>query len=110
MPPGFEDDRSCTGLLQRGVLGEEVLAFGDVAPWTGGVQELGSRFQAVLLPADVTVRLVIIRRRADLHGTLTGWLLLRRDGHLRPPFIMSGVHVEDDAQNAGLFQLKSVDI
>jgi hypothetical protein len=27
MPPGLEYDRSCTGLLERGVLGEEVLAF-----------------------------------------------------------------------------------
>ena len=32
MPPGLDDDRSCTGLLQRGVLGEEVLAFNDVTP------------------------------------------------------------------------------
>ena len=36
MPPGLDDDRSCTGLLQRGVLDEEVLAFDDVAPWTPG--------------------------------------------------------------------------
>jgi hypothetical protein len=40
MPPGLEDDRSRAGLLQRGVLGEEVLAFDDVAPWPGDVQEL----------------------------------------------------------------------
>src|SRR3984885_6929129 len=40
MPPGLDDDRSGTGLLQRGVLREEALAFDDVAPWTGGVQEL----------------------------------------------------------------------
>jgi hypothetical protein len=40
MPPGLEDDRSCTGLLQRSVLCEEVLAFDDVAPWTRGIQEL----------------------------------------------------------------------
>jgi hypothetical protein len=40
MPPGLDDYRSCTGLLQRGVLGEEVLAFNDVAARTGGVQEL----------------------------------------------------------------------
>ena len=40
MPPGLDDDRTCTGLLQRGVLDEEVLAFDDVAPWNGGVQEL----------------------------------------------------------------------
>jgi hypothetical protein len=39
MPPGLDDDRSCTGLLQRGMLGKEVLAFDDIAPWTGGVQE-----------------------------------------------------------------------
>jgi hypothetical protein len=39
MPPGFYDDRSCTGLLQRGVLGDEVLAFDDIAARTGGVQE-----------------------------------------------------------------------
>ena len=32
MPPGFDDYRSCTGFLWRGVLGEEVLAFDDVAP------------------------------------------------------------------------------
>ena len=40
MPPGLDDDRSSTGLLQRGVLDEEVLAFDDVAPWNGDVQEL----------------------------------------------------------------------
>jgi hypothetical protein len=40
MPPGFDDYRSCTGLLQRGVLGEEVLSFDDVASRTGGVQQL----------------------------------------------------------------------
>jgi hypothetical protein len=40
MPPRFDDYRSCTGLLQRGVLREEVLAFDDVAPWAGDVQEL----------------------------------------------------------------------
>jgi hypothetical protein len=40
MPPGFDDDRSGAGLLQRGVLGEEVLAFDDVAPRTARVQEL----------------------------------------------------------------------
>jgi hypothetical protein len=40
MPPGLEDDRSCTGLLQRGVLSEEVLAFDDVAARAGDVQEL----------------------------------------------------------------------
>jgi hypothetical protein len=40
MPPGFEDDRSRAGLLQRGMLGEEVLVLDYVAPWTGNVQEL----------------------------------------------------------------------
>lgn len=40
MPPGLDDDRSCTGLLQRGVLDEEVLAFDDVAPRPRSVQEL----------------------------------------------------------------------
>jgi len=40
MPPGLEDDRSCTGLLQRTVLCEEVFAFDDVAPWTRGIREL----------------------------------------------------------------------
>jgi hypothetical protein len=40
IPPGLDDDRSRTGLLQRGVLGEEVLAFDDVAPWNRDVQEL----------------------------------------------------------------------
>jgi hypothetical protein len=40
MPSGLDDDRSGAGLLQRGVLGEEVLAFDDVAPRAGGVQEL----------------------------------------------------------------------
>jgi hypothetical protein len=40
MPPGLDDDRSCTGRLQRGVLDEEVLSFDDVAPWNGGVKEL----------------------------------------------------------------------
>ena len=40
MPPSLDDDRSCAGGLQRGVLGEEVLAFYDVATWPGRVQEL----------------------------------------------------------------------
>jgi hypothetical protein len=35
MPPGLEDDRSRTRLLQRSVLCEEVLAFDDVAPGRG---------------------------------------------------------------------------
>jgi hypothetical protein len=39
MPPGLDDDRPGAGLLQRGVLGEEVLAFDDVAPWNGDVQQ-----------------------------------------------------------------------
>src|ERR1700689_4270051 len=80
MPPGFDNDRSGAGLLQRGVLGEEVLALDDVASRPGDVQERRPRFQVILLPADVAVRPVIIRSRADLHRTLTGWLL-RRDGH-----------------------------
>jgi hypothetical protein len=58
-----------------------------------------------LLPADVAVRPVIIRRRTDFHRTLAGWLLLRRDGHSYPPFIMSGVHVEDDVPERWPFQL-----
>ena len=40
MPPGFDYYRSRTGLLQRGVLCDEVLALDDVAAWAGGVQEL----------------------------------------------------------------------
>jgi hypothetical protein len=40
MPPGLDDDRSCAGLLQRGVLDEEVLAFDDVASGNGDIQEL----------------------------------------------------------------------
>jgi hypothetical protein len=39
VPPGFEDYRSGAGFLQRRVLGEEVLAFEDVASRTGSVQE-----------------------------------------------------------------------
>jgi hypothetical protein len=39
MAPGFEDRRSRTRLLQRGVLGEEVLAFDDVAAGNGDVQQ-----------------------------------------------------------------------
>jgi hypothetical protein len=39
MAPGFEDDRSRAGLLQRGVLSEEVLAFYDVAARNGDVQQ-----------------------------------------------------------------------
>jgi hypothetical protein len=35
MPPSLDDDRSCAGRLQRGVLDEEVLTFGDVATWEG---------------------------------------------------------------------------
>jgi hypothetical protein len=35
MPPGLDDERSCTGLLQRGVLDEEVLVFDDVTPGIG---------------------------------------------------------------------------
>ena len=45
MPPGLDYDRSCTGLLQRGVLGDEVLALDDVAAWPGDVQELQTRFR-----------------------------------------------------------------
>jgi hypothetical protein len=48
MPPSFDDDGSCAGRLQRGVLDEEALAFDDVATGDGGVRELGPRFQAVL--------------------------------------------------------------
>ena len=70
MPPGLEYDRSPTGLLQWGVLDDEVLGLDDVAAWTGDVQELRPRFQAVLLPADIAVRPVVIRRRADFHWTL----------------------------------------
>ena len=55
MPPRLHDDRPCAGRLQRGVLDEEVLTFDDVAAWDGDVQELRSCFQAVLLPADVSV-------------------------------------------------------
>jgi hypothetical protein len=44
----------------------------DVAPWTGDIQKLRPRFQAVLLPADIAVRPVIIRRRTDFYRTLTG--------------------------------------
>jgi hypothetical protein len=40
MPPSLDDDGSCAGRLQRGVLDEEVLTFDDVAIWAGGVQEL----------------------------------------------------------------------
>jgi hypothetical protein len=39
-----------------------------------------------LLPADVAVRPVIVRRRTDFGGTLTGLLIPSRDGHLSPPF------------------------
>jgi hypothetical protein len=39
MPPRFDDHRSCTGLLQRRVLGEEVLALDDVAARTRDIQE-----------------------------------------------------------------------
>src|ERR1700722_187777 len=82
MPPGLENDRSCTGLLQWGVLGGEVLALDDVAAWTAHVQELRTRLQVVLLPADIAVRAVIVRRRTDFHRTVTGSLFARRDGHL----------------------------
>jgi hypothetical protein len=37
MPPSFNDDRSCAGFLERGVLDEEVLAFDEVATRDGGV-------------------------------------------------------------------------
>jgi hypothetical protein len=40
MPPSLDDDRSCAGGLQRGVLDEEMLTFDDVATWAGGIQEL----------------------------------------------------------------------
>ena len=51
MPPSLDDNRSCAELLQRGVLDEEVLTSDDVATWDGGVQELGPRFQAILMAA-----------------------------------------------------------
>jgi hypothetical protein len=35
MPPSLDDDRSCTGRLEWGVLDEEVLTFDDVATWEG---------------------------------------------------------------------------
>jgi hypothetical protein len=40
MPSSLDDDRSGAGLLQRGVLGEEVLTVDDVATRAGRVQEL----------------------------------------------------------------------
>ncbi len=45
MPPGLDDDRSCTGFLQGGVLDEEVLALDDVTPWTGDIQKLHPVFR-----------------------------------------------------------------
>jgi hypothetical protein len=36
MAPSLDDDGSCAGLLKRGVLGEEVLTFNDVATWARG--------------------------------------------------------------------------
>jgi hypothetical protein len=56
MPPSLDDDRSSTGLLQRGVFDEEVFIFDDIATRDRGVQKLGPRFQVVLLPADVAIR------------------------------------------------------
>src|ERR1700722_1996579 len=83
MPPGLQDDRSCAGLLQRGALGGEELALDDVAaPWAGHVQKLRPRFHIVLLLADIAVRTVVIRRRADFHRSLAGWSLPRSVGHL----------------------------
>src|ERR1700722_1493411 len=81
MPPGLKYDRSRTGLLQRGVLGDEVLALDDVTPRSGRVQELRTRLQVVLFPADVAVRPVIVRSRADFRLTLTRSILPRRVGH-----------------------------
>jgi hypothetical protein len=52
---------------------EEVLAFEDVAARTGDVQELRSRLQAVLLPADVAVRTVIVRRWSTLGDSSLAW-------------------------------------
>src|SRR6202034_2971686 len=43
-----------------------VLIFDDVATWAGSVEEPRPRFQAVLLPADVAVRAVVVRRRTDV--------------------------------------------
>jgi hypothetical protein len=77
-----------------------VLALHDVAPWPGDVQKLRPRFQAVLLPADIAVRPVIIRRRTYFRWTLTGLLLPRRDRHSYPPFI-ADVHIVDDALDVG---------
>jgi hypothetical protein len=54
------------------MLGEDVLALDDVAPRTRDIQERLPRCQAVLLPADVAVRPVKIRRRADFRGLLAG--------------------------------------
>ena len=81
VPPGLEYDRPRAGLLQRGVLNDEVLALDDVAAWTGDVQELRPRFQAVLLPADIAVRPVVIRRRADLRRAFATYGDLGVCGH-----------------------------
>ena len=42
MPPGLDDDGSCAGRLQRGVLYEEVLT------WPGTTPVLARRFAATL--------------------------------------------------------------
>jgi hypothetical protein len=86
MPSCFDDDRSRAGLLQRGVLDDEVLTCDDVATWHGGVQERRPRLQAVLLPTDVSVRPVIIRWRADLGRTPAVCRHLRVRGHRWPSF------------------------
>jgi hypothetical protein len=48
------------------VLDEEVLAFDDVSPSAGDIQQRRARLEPVLFPADVAVRPVMIRSRADL--------------------------------------------
>jgi hypothetical protein len=39
VPSRLDDDRSCAGRLQRGVLDEEVLTFEDTTAWDRDVQD-----------------------------------------------------------------------
>jgi len=53
----LDDDRARAGLLQRGVLDEEVLTVEDLATRDGGVQEFRPRFQTILLHIDLVLSL-----------------------------------------------------
>ena len=73
-----------TSMTRLAVFDQAVLILDDVATRVGCIQELRPRFQAVLLPADVAVRAMIMRRRTDLPRAFAtcGRLGIREHGSL----------------------------